>query len=49
MSKKPVMLCIMDGFGWTPDQTYGTAVVLLVLVLAINCLSGFIAGKLAKK
>ena len=24
-------------------------VVLLVLVLAINCLSGFIAGKLAKK
>ena len=26
MSKKPVMLCIMDGFGWTPDQTYGNAV-----------------------
>ena len=20
MSKKPVMLCIMDGFGWTPDE-----------------------------
>ena len=23
MSKKPVMLCIMDGFGWTPNETYG--------------------------
>ena len=27
MSKKPVLLCIMDGFGWTPDQTFGNAVV----------------------
>ncbi|MDY4880714.1 MAG: 2,3-bisphosphoglycerate-independent phosphoglycerate mutase [Gemmiger sp.] len=27
MSKKPVVLCIMDGFGWTPDQTFGNAVV----------------------
>ena len=26
MSKKPVVLCIMDGFGWTPDQTFGNAV-----------------------
>ena len=26
MSKKPVMLCIMDGFGWTPEETYGNAV-----------------------
>ena len=26
MSKKPVMLCIMDGFGWTPTETYGNAV-----------------------
>ena len=26
MSKKLVMLCIMDGFGWTPDETYGNAV-----------------------
>lgn len=26
MSKKPVLLCIMDGFGWTPDKTYGNAV-----------------------
>ena len=27
MAKKPVMLCIMDGFGWTPAETYGNAVV----------------------
>ena len=27
MSKKPVLLCIMDGFGWVPDETYGNAVV----------------------
>ena len=26
MSKKPVLLCIMDGFGWTPTETYGNAV-----------------------
>ena len=26
MSKKPVRLCIMDGFGWTPNETYGNAV-----------------------
>ena len=26
MSKKPVVLCIMDGFGWTPDKTFGNAV-----------------------
>ena len=26
MAKKPVLLCIMDGFGWTPDQTFGNAV-----------------------
>ena len=26
MSKNPVMLCIMDGFGWTPNETYGNAV-----------------------
>ncbi len=26
MPKKPVVLCIMDGFGWTPDQTFGNAV-----------------------
>ena len=30
-------------------STAGTAVVLLVLVLVINCLSGFVAGRLAKK
>ena len=27
MSKKPVLLCIMDGFGWTTNETYGNAVV----------------------
>ncbi len=26
MSKKPVLLCIMDGFGWTPNNTFGNAV-----------------------
>ena len=26
MAKKPVMLCILDGFGWVPDQTYGNAI-----------------------
>ncbi len=26
MSKKPVMLCILDGFGWVPEQTYGNAI-----------------------
>ena len=26
MSKKPVLLCIMDGFGWVPNETYGNAV-----------------------
>ena len=27
MAKKPVLLCIMDGFGWVPGETYGNAVV----------------------
>ncbi len=26
MSKKPVVLCILDGFGWTPQITYGNAI-----------------------
>ena len=26
MAKKPMMLCILDGFGWVPDQTYGNAI-----------------------
>ena len=21
--KKPLLRCILDGFGWVPDQTYG--------------------------
>ncbi len=25
--KKPVVLCILDGFGWVPDETYGNAIV----------------------
>ena len=27
MSKKPVLLCIMDGFGWTPNETYGLSLI----------------------
>ena len=27
MTKKPVLLCIMDGFGWTPDHKEGNAVI----------------------
>ena len=27
MAKKPVLLCIMDGFGWVPNETFGNAVV----------------------
>ena len=26
MAKKPMMLFILDGFGWVPDQTYGNAI-----------------------
>ncbi|MGN0663193.1 MAG: 2,3-bisphosphoglycerate-independent phosphoglycerate mutase [Faecalibacterium sp.] len=26
MSKRPVLLCILDGFGWVPDQTRGNAI-----------------------
>ena len=27
MAKKPLMLCILDGFGWVPQETYGNAIV----------------------
>ncbi len=27
MAKKPLMLCILDGFGWVPNETYGNAIV----------------------
>ena len=27
MAKKPVLLCIMDGFGWVPEHTFGNAIV----------------------
>ena len=26
MAKKPVLLCIMDGFGWVPNETFGKRV-----------------------
>ena len=44
-----VHMYLLSNEGLYINETYGTAVVLLVLVLAINCLTGFIAGKLAKK
>ena len=43
-----VHMYLLSNEGLHVNETYGTAVVLLVLVLAINCLSSFIAGKLAK-
>ena len=27
MAKRPLLLCIMDGFGWVPGETYGNAIV----------------------
>ena len=27
MAKQPLMLCILDGFGWVPDKAYGNAIV----------------------
>ena len=44
-----VHMYLLSNEGLYIGQTYGTAVVLLVLVLVINCLSGFVAGRLAKK
>ena len=44
-----VHMYLLSNEGLHVDATYGTAVVLLVLVLGINCLSSFIAGRLAKK
>lgn len=26
MSKKPLLLCILDGFGWVPEKAYGNAI-----------------------
>ena len=43
-----VHMYLLSNEGLHVDATYGTAVVLLVLVLLINCLSSFIAGKLTK-
>ena len=39
-----VHMYLLSNEGLYIGQTYGTAVVLLVLVLVINCLSGFLAG-----
>lgn len=44
-----VHMYLLSNEGLHVGETYGTAVVLLVLVLAINCLSGFIAGRLSKQ
>ena len=27
MAKRPLLLCILDGFGWVPQETYGNAIV----------------------
>lgn len=43
-----VHMYVLSSEGLHVGDAYGTAVVLLVLVLAINALSGFVAGKLAK-
>lgn len=43
-----VHMYMLSNEGLHVGETYGTAVVLLALVLAINALSGFVAGKLAK-
>ena len=26
MAKRPLLLCILDGFGWVPNETYGNAI-----------------------
>ena len=44
-----VHMYLLSNEGLYIGQTYGTAVVLLVLVLVINGLSGLAAGKLAKR
>ncbi len=44
-----VALYRLSGEGWYVNEAYATAVVLIVLVLALNFLAEFIAGKLNKK
>lgn len=44
-----VHMYTISGEGLYIDQTYATAVVLLVIVIAINALSSFVAKKLEKK
>lgn len=44
-----VALYRLSGEGWYVNEAYATAVVLIVLVLALNFLAELIAGKLNKK
>ncbi len=44
-----VHMYLLSSEGLHVGETYGTAVVLLLLVLGINCLSGLIAGRLTKR
>jgi len=45
----PSRLYRLSGEGWYVNEAYATAVVLIVLVLALNFLAELIAGKLNKK
>ncbi|MBP3433744.1 MAG: phosphate ABC transporter, permease protein PstA, partial [Clostridia bacterium] len=44
-----VALYRLAGEGWYLEESYATAVVLIVLVLGLNLLAEFIANKLNKK
>ena len=44
-----VALYRLSGEGWDVNEAYATAVVLIILVLGLNLLAEFIAGKLNKK
>ena len=44
-----VALYRLSGEGWYVNEAYATAVVLIILVLGLNLLAEFIAGKLNKK
>ena len=44
-----VALYQLSGEGWYINEAYATAVVLIVLVLALNLCAEALAGKLSKK
>ena len=44
-----VALYQLSGEGWYMNEAYATAVVLIVIVLALNLLSELIGGKLSRK